>query len=123
MRNKIYLACPYSDPNPSVRLARFEKVNIAAGKLMNEGHLVFSPISHTHPIAVACDLPLGFDFWEEYDRTFIGWCDLMYVLTLENWLKSKGVIREMDIAKAMGKPISFLGKEYWINKWTQQKSY
>ncbi len=108
MRNKIYLACPYSDLNPSVRSARFEQVNLAAGKLMNEGHLVFSPISHTHPIAIACNLPLDFDFWEAYDRTFLEWCDMMYVLTLDDWLKSKGVIKEMDIAKELGKPIHFI---------------
>ena len=64
----IYLACPYSHPDRTVRLARFDAANRAAGALMREGYHVFSPISHTHPIAEACELPLDFSFWEQYDR-------------------------------------------------------
>lgn len=105
---KIYLATPYSHPDPDVRIERFESVNKVAADLMNEGHLVFSPISHTHPIALAGDLPKGWEFWKEYDRTFIEWCDEVHILMLDGWEDSKGVTGEKHIAREMGKPVHFV---------------
>ena len=43
---KIYLASPYSHHNASVRKLRFETVCMAAAELMEQGDIVFSPISH-----------------------------------------------------------------------------
>src|SRR3990172_7414602 len=105
---KIYLAGPYSDKDPSVRASRFDALNRKAGELMKKGFHVFSPISHTHPIAVCCDLPLGYDFWEEYDRTFIEWCDEVWVLRLDGYAQSKGVDREIGEARRQGKRVRFI---------------
>ena len=105
---KIYLACPYSDPDPMVRENRFEEVNMKAGQLMAAGFLVFSPISHTHPIAVQCELPRGWEFWAEYDRTFIEWCDEVHVLMLCGWEDSVGVKAEVKIAFELGKNVLFI---------------
>jgi len=104
-KRRIYLACPYSDPDPLVRENRFEEVNMKAGELMLAGHLVFSPISHTHPIAVQCQLPKGWEFWAEYDRSFIEWADEVQVLMLAGWERSVGVCAEMKIANEIGKPV------------------
>ena len=102
---KIYLACPYSHPDPKVRESRFRAVNEYAAELLREGHLVFSPISHSHPIAVQCDLPTDHDFWREWNRTFIKWCDVLYVAALDGWLQSKGVQWEIARAKSTGKEV------------------
>lgn len=102
---KIYLACPYSHVDHEVRQQRFHEVNKAAAMLMRRGYLVFSPISHTHPIAEVGNLPKGWDFWESYDRSFIEWCDELYVLQLNGWQQSTGVNAEIAIAKQMCKPI------------------
>jgi hypothetical protein len=48
----IYLASPYSHPDPAVREARFREACRAAAKLMRLGQPAFSPIVHGHPIAV-----------------------------------------------------------------------
>jgi hypothetical protein len=53
---------------PEMRTKRFWQAAAAAGKLMQLGLLVFSPISHTHPIAVGCELPTGWDYWRKYDQ-------------------------------------------------------
>jgi len=58
----IYLACPYSHPDSNVREYRFKMANRAAAKLMRDGHIVYSPISHTHPIAMEGDLPLDWAY-------------------------------------------------------------
>ena len=105
---KIYLATPYSDDDPKVRQARFEAVNKVAAKMMADGYLVFSPISHTHPIALAGDLPKGWEFWKEYDRIFIEWCDELWVYMQDGWLVSTGVTAERHLATDMKKQIEYI---------------
>uniref|UniRef100_A0A6M3Y599 DUF1937 domain-containing protein n=1 Tax=viral metagenome TaxID=1070528 RepID=A0A6M3Y599_9ZZZZ len=105
---KIYLGCPYSSDDPAVREYRFEQVNIKAGELMKRGHIVYSPISHSHPIAMACGLPLGFDFWEAQDRSFIEWSDEVWFLMLAGWDRSSGMCREHEIAIEKGKPVRWI---------------
>jgi hypothetical protein len=101
----IYLASPYSHPDVAVRLDRFRQACKVAGLLMNKGMIVFSPIAHTAPVADECNLPLGWDFWEKYDRAFLSVCSAMYVLTIEGWSKSVGVLAEIGIAKELNLPI------------------
>jgi len=103
-----YLASPYSDPDPAVRLQRFEAVCKAAATLMRHGVYVFSPIAHTHSIAMAGELPLGWDFWERYDREMIAACDEVLVLCLEGYNKSRGVQAEIAIAEELDIPVRFL---------------
>ena len=104
---KVYLATPYTGTSQQQE-ARFKYVNARAAELMAAGILVFSPISHTHPIAVAGDLPTGWEFWREYDFTFIQWGDELYVLMSDGWQESTGVTAEIEFAKELGKPIVYL---------------
>ncbi len=101
---KIYLAVPYTGREEE----GFKEANKKAGELMSQGHMVFSPISHTHPIAIACNLPKEYEYWEHYDRTFIKWCDELHVICLKNWVNSKGVIAEIAIAQDMNKKVVLL---------------
>jgi nucleoside 2-deoxyribosyltransferase len=102
---KIYLAGPYSHPDPGIRRQRFEALNHAAALVMREGHIVFSPISHSHPIAVQCDLPKGFEFWQKQDLSFIDWCDEVWVVPISGYRESKGLRAEIEYAKRIGKPV------------------
>ena len=108
MRKLVYLAVPYSDPDPTVREARFHIVNEAAAVLMGQGLYVFSPISHTHPILTDGGLPTGFDFWEGYDREMLSACGALVVLCLDGWNRSTGVASEIAIAEEMGLPVFFV---------------
>jgi len=107
-KEMIYLACPYSHPLEGIRLARFRAANIAAARLMAEGHIVYSAISHTHPIAVENNLGLDWDYWRPADVYFIGLCDEMVVLKYPGWEESKGIDAEMRLAKSIGKKIRFM---------------
>lgn len=110
---KVYLAVPYSHPDPAVREQRFLEVNKMAAKMMGKGILVFSPISHMHPIALAGDLPKGWEFWKDYDIAFIEWADEVQVLMLDGWEESTGVTAEIKLADDMEKPVYYLeGFEY-----------
>jgi len=108
---KIYLATPYSDPSSAIKFIRFNDVNMVAAKLMSQGYAVFSPISHNHPIAQSGNLPMGWEFWQEYDKIFLEWCDELWVLMLPGWKKSIGVQAEIKIANEMGKYIHYITRE------------
>jgi hypothetical protein len=107
----IYLATPYSHEDPVVMESRFESVNRVAAKLMSDGLHIFSPISHTHPIAIAGKLPTGWEFWNQYDKLVISVCKGMIVLCLDGWLESVGVTAEIDIAKEFGVPIEYINED------------
>jgi hypothetical protein len=110
MKNKtlVYLATPYTHSDPAVVERRFNAVNRAAAQLMREGKHVFSPISHTHPIAIAGDLPTTWEFWQEYDRAVLEHCCELVILMQDGWDESKGVAGECRIATELGIPVSFL---------------
>lgn len=104
----IYLASPYSHPNPARREARFVHACQATAYLMNQGKIVFSPIAHSHPIATRCQLPLDFGYWERFDREMLTMCDSMIVLMLDGWATSVGVQNEILIMQELKKPIEFM---------------
>ena len=106
----IYLASPYSHPDPSVREFRFREACRAAAKLMRLGKAVFSPIAHGHCICTH-GLPTDWRFWEPFDRVQLERCDEVVVLMLDGWRESVGVQAEIRIAGQLGKPVRYLEPE------------
>jgi hypothetical protein len=104
----IYLATPYSHPDPEVREKRFKAAAYIAGVLMTRGNIVFSPISHTHPIAMECNLPTDFAFWDKFDREFIAYSEKVLVVKLDGWDESKGIAGEIAIATSLGIPVEYV---------------
>ena len=104
----IYLASPYSSDDTTIRDGRFEAVCREAAILMSEGVHIYSPIAHTHPIAMRGDLPTGWEFWESYDRAMIEASAEVWVLMLDGWHASRGVVAEIRIAEEMGKRVRFI---------------
>lgn len=100
----IYLASPYSHPDPDVREQRFEAACAAAAALLRAGHRVYSPIAHSHPLT-RYGLPGDWAFWERHDRWYLERCDEVVVLMLEGWDSSEGVQAEIDYATRLGKPV------------------
>jgi nucleoside 2-deoxyribosyltransferase len=105
---KIYLAIPYSfNPELSFKIA-----NKIAAKLMIAGHIVFSPISHSHPVAdyLPDNLRTDSDWWMKYDLPMIDWADEVHVVCIGHYgpdlvAESKGVQMEMVHAQNTNKPI------------------
>lgn len=106
-----YLASPYSHPEAEVMERRFNQVCYVAGAMMASGELVYSPIAHTHPIAVRCELPRGWDFWERFDRRMLSASSRLLVVKMSGWEESKGIAGEIAIAKEMGIPVEYLDYE------------
>ena len=104
----IYLASPYSDPDPQVRQYRYETVTKVASDLMRDGYHVYSPITHSHPIALDGGLPTGWDYWEPYDQKMLSICTSVHVLQLTGWDISVGIAAEIELAEQMQIPVTFI---------------
>lgn len=107
----IYLASPYSDPNPIVMGQRFHEAARVAAALMKEGQVIYSPIAHNHYLAVKFNMPSDFDFWMLYDLAILARCDQLLVLCLPGWKQSKGIGKEMDFACEHNIPIKYIYPE------------
>ena len=101
----IYLAAPYTHDDPEVREQRFLMVNKVASHLMRKGKMVFSPISHGHPIAKAGGLPTDWEYWGAYSRHMLSLCSKLIVICIDGWDESVGVQGEIKIAEELGIPI------------------
>ena len=102
----IYLASPYSSPDVYIREERFREACRYAAKLMAEGHNVFSPIAHSHPVSLHMDNSMDHDFWLKQDLSFLErWADKMVVLCLPGWDESRGIAVEQFRAIELGIPV------------------
>jgi len=107
-RPLVYLACPYTHPDGSMRQQRYLAATRAAVVLTQKGLFVFSPITHSHPMAQCSELPGTWEFWRDIDRAFISCCHTMYVLRLEGWEDSRGVAEEVAIAGGFGIKVDYI---------------
>ncbi len=100
----IYLASPYSHPDPKVREYRFGEACRAAAALLRCGLPVFSPVAHSVPIALF-GLPTTWQFWQRVDHEYLRGCQVLVVLRLPGWRESVGVRAERELARQWGMPV------------------
>ena len=111
-RPLVYLAAPYSDPDPAVRNRRFLEATRATAKLITKQECVYSPITYTHAICQVVSLDPLDEGWYALDERFLRRCSKLIVLQLPGWEKSNGVTAEIEIAREMGIPVEFLEADY-----------
>lgn len=122
----VYLACPYTHAKSEVMEARFEAANRAAAALIKRGHIVYSPITMTHPIdkvMAGSSNTLGSDFWVQFDEAFMRACSSMYVLMIDGWDRSSGIKREIAFFEQSGKPIVYIENDTLLASETPSKKY
>lgn len=107
----IYLASPYTHPDPAVREARFQAACRQAAEMLRCGIPTWSPIAYSHTLAEH-GLPLDWAFWERFDRTFLEICSEVWVLMIDGWRESKGVAAEIGIALELGKPVVYVEPDF-----------
>lgn len=103
----IYLASPYSHPNPAVREARYVAACKKTAQYARKGIAVFAPIVHSHPVAAymdPCDC-MNFDLWMKLDLPILKDAAEMHVLCIDGWRSSKGVTREIEFAEYNSIPV------------------
>jgi len=99
----IYLASPYSHPDPAVRQWRFEAACQATATMIRDGRPVFCPVVHSHPLT-HYGLPTDWRFWERYDRVYMAASREFAILALDGWKESQGIRAEVRIARELGMP-------------------
>lgn len=87
---------------------RYIQAARAAAHLTRNGVFVYSPIAHSHPLAVHGGLSGSWDFWQRVARQWVERCDRLVVLKLDGWLESVGVQAEIEHARSLGKPVEYL---------------
>lgn len=100
----VYLACPYTSPDPAVQAERVELASIVAARIMLNGFAVYSPITHGHVIAqhLPRSAETGHAFWMDQCLPLVAKADALIVLPMAGWRKSRGVDDELAFAAAQG---------------------
>jgi hypothetical protein len=75
---------------------------------LNNGIYVFSPILHSHQLAIDHRLSFEHEFWKVYNYAMIDASDGILILDIDGVRESKGVNDELDYARSTRKSIEFL---------------
>jgi hypothetical protein len=120
----VYLGAPYSHPWQAWGESRIAQVDLAAMVLIKRGLIVFSPLSHSYPIANKYpECMFDHDLWLGQDLEFLKWANVLLCLRLPGYTESKGLSWELQWFHS-NKPegrvfytdmneIYDLGKEIW----------
>lgn len=106
----IYLASPYSHPDPLIRKTRFLLAQQVTGILLKRKIWVYSPIVHCHEIVEKFSLPGDAAFWKEFNIDFLRRAEGMFILTIDGWEESKGIQQERDFAREAGIMLSYVNE-------------
>lgn len=104
----VYMATPYTRFPGGIEAA-FQEASRIAACLMIAGVKVYSPIAHTHPLAIHGGLdPLDHNLWLPFDAAMIMKADACAVAKMETWEESRGITHEIDAFELLGKPVFYL---------------
>jgi hypothetical protein len=103
-----YLASPYSHPLATTRELRYRDARQATAWLLRHRIWAYSPIVHTHEMAIAGGMPADAAFWQDYNHAMIDQADELLVLTIEGWKESVGVTEEITYASDLNLPIRLM---------------
>ena len=104
----IYVASPYTDKNEEVMQLRYNLVVEFCARAMQEGHNVFSPIVHCHPLAISYDLPRDFTYWTNWNIEIMKACKQIWLVKFHGFVNSIGMKVDEAIATALGIRKSFI---------------
>lgn len=121
----VYLASPYSHPELTIKINRFQKVCEIAAWYFTKGIHVYSPIAHTHPICYFGGLPAGFSFYAKYDKRILANCAELHLVLIDGWQHSDGMKAEAIHAIELNKPIKLFDADWqikpcddeWLSTW------
>jgi hypothetical protein len=115
--DKIYIASPYSHENSAIRERRYERVRKFITNFYVESPksslILYSPIVYWHHIAQdgGDKFPDNYNFWLSREVQTMKECVSLWIYGLEGWKDSKGIHREIGIARALGLPIKLVHPE------------
>lgn len=105
----IYLAGPYSHPNPQVMDERARQLTAVAIRMIADGLVVFSPVTLGHAMFQLCpNLPTDAASWDKFNLAFLKNCTHMCVVKIPGWQESLGVQRELELCEVLNIPVQYL---------------
>ncbi len=106
----IYIASPFSHPDLDVELERFNKITEVAASLTKKyGYAFILPITQSYQLQrILPSLGGTFANWESIDLTFISHSDEVWVIKMEGWDRSVGVMAEIKFATGLDIPVKYL---------------
>jgi hypothetical protein len=106
----VYLATPYSKYHAGQQKA-FEDAASLAGRIVNRGVFVFSPIAHGHPMFQFGEVPNNQVLWGKFNGLFEAACGAILMAQMDGWRQSQGMSDERHKFWKANKPIFFLDPE------------
>lgn len=101
MSNVIYIGCPYTGTDDQ-KQKRYEEVTSFAAKLVESGNIVYSPITHSHPIESRMNKKMSSGEWVKFDAPFMEICNRMIVVMMDGWENSLGLRHEIAYFRSIG---------------------
>jgi len=95
---------------PEGEAANYRLCNIRAAKLIEAGWLIYSPISHTHPIHIAYPNFVGkevHDMWYHFDNAFIERVPFRGIILAPGWENSKGCVAEKKLFERLDREVLY----------------
>jgi len=106
-----YVGTPYSKYPLGLEMA-FQHSSMLIGDLLRKGVTGYSPIVHTHPVAIYSEIdPYSHEIWMPFDKKMMEVTGGMLVAMMDGWETSKGIGMEIDEFESMGKRIVYMGVE------------
>ncbi len=100
-----YLATPYSKYPLGIEQAYIDASNLAA-RLLLAGINAYSPIAHSHSLAIYGDIdPHNHNIWLPFDKTIMRVCDTLLFAQMNGWQDSYGMRMELEFFQRQQKPI------------------
>lgn len=121
MDELIYVAAPYTHPDPVVVEGRMYALERHLAHLSADRKVAFSPLLMHYCLDRGIELPGDYGFWRNHCLTLLSKSDVLDVLMLPEWNASEGVADEIEFAKANGIPVRFSCPDYATFESLQQQ--
>ena len=104
----IYVASPYTHPDPAIRQERYEQVRDFCARvqpMFNDP--LYSPIVHWHDAAVCNEMPTEAEFWWRHNSQMLDLSKMLIVYAIEGYGDSVGVTQEVNYAMDKGLKLEY----------------
>ena len=113
----IYVASPYSSPDPIVQNRRAHQVIDFCARGIRKGFVFLSPIAYAHNLACDHNLPKDANSWMAFNLALLRRSEAVYVVCLHGWMESQGVGIELKVAQTLNIPVAhyeFKAGMFWL---------
>lgn len=93
--------------------AAFDEASRIAAAFMDAGVCIFSPITHSHPIARFTTLSPADGMWVTLHKPFMALCGGMIFCRMPNWSESEGLkIEEEHFLTVLKRPVVYVDPDH-----------